>query len=205
MKPTPEQKKLLFQHVHCTMYIKAKRSQYWLNQNEKDGEWYYLNRNAPDAEPVKANTRESTWKHNIKYEIKDCNFTGVVVRIWETVFSSSLGISGTEPLSYPCKRTDCAIPVATVFFRNGAKRIVPLECIMEYTGFSKGKIIKNLHSFFTALNFENLSANVITELEDGTVQIENTCPSEDSDDNSFSTTKRSLLLNVRKRTVSYSA
>lgn len=205
MKPTPEQKKLLFQHVHCTMYIKAKRSQYWLNQNEKDGEWYYKNLNAPDAVAVKANTRESTWKHNIKYEIKDCNFTGVVVRVWETVFSSSLGISGTEPMTYPCKRADCSIPVATVFFRNGAKRIVPLECIMEYSGFSKGRIIKNLNSFFTALNFENLPANVITELEDGTVQIENTCRSDDSHDKPLSTTKRSLLLNVRKRTVSYSA
>lgn len=201
MKLTREQKELLFQQVHCTKYIKSKHCQFRLIQNEKDGEWYYKNSNEPDAEPVKGNTSESTWKHNIKYEIKKCNFTGVVVRIWETVFSTSLGIDGTESLAYPCKQADCSIPVATIFFKNGCKRIVPLECIREYTGFSDGRIIKNLRSFYTALNFENLPANVITELEDGTVQIENTCPSDESDGNYFGTTKRSLLLNVRKRAV----
>lgn len=154
MKLTREQKKLLFQQVHCTNYLKAKRSQYRLNQNEQDGCWYYENRKAPDAEPIKANPDENTWKHNIRYEIKDCTFTGVVVKVWETVFSTSLGISGTHQQAFPCKRNDCFIPVATVCCSNGCKRIVPLECIQEYIGFTDGKFIRNLNSFFISLNFE---------------------------------------------------
>ena len=60
------------------------------------------------------------------------NFVGVVVKISQIPLATSLGIYLTNASCHkPTKKNICLINVATVYFRNGCKRLVPLECIKE--------------------------------------------------------------------------
>ena len=109
---------------------------------------------------------------------------------------------------------------ATVFYRNGCKRIVPLDCIVEYEGYTNGKeteyILNNLEKlisidtpikdYFTNEdgNLESklkyICPNKISEKDDGTVEIENTYFCINSETGKLVQLKRYLTLNVRKRT-----
>ena len=108
---------------------------------------------------------------------------------------------------------------ATVFYRNGCKRIVPLDCIVEYEGYTNGKeteyILNNLEKLISIdtpikenFTYEDgklesklkyICPTKISEKDDGTVEIENTYFCINSETGELVQLKRYLTLNVRKR------
>ena len=146
------------------------------------------------------------WKHNIEYELKEREFSGVIAKIEMLQFSTLLGV---DPWGYECyyapysdfkptKEEDFSIPVASVFYQNGRKRLVPLTCIKEYEGFCNGanieRVIKNIEAV------ENFgSKNMITQKEDGSIEIENSFMYLDTDFN-VNKVNRKLVLDVANRT-----
>lgn len=203
----PLYKNLLLKQVHCSKYLKRTRAKYCLERNELDNNWYYREMDKAEKSFEKAvYGDEKTWKHNIKHELKEREFSGVVVKIELIQFSTLLGayLWGFECLyeSYydfkPTKEDDLSIPVATVFYQNGRKRLVPLTCIKEYEGFCNGanieRVIKNIEAV------ENFgSKNQITLKDDGSIEIENSFLYLDVD---FDVNKenRKLVLDVANRT-----
>ena len=226
MALTPMQKKLILQTVHCTKYLKATHGNYVLEHNEKDNNWYYLKDWNREQYAGKASINPNNWKHNLKYELKDKEFSGVVVKIENVLLSTTLGIyekdtNDLDACDYaPSKNDGCSVMAATVFYRNGCKRIVPLDCIVEYEGYTNGKeteyILNNLEKlisidtpikdYFTNEdgNLESklkyICPNKISEKDDGTVEIENTYFCINSETGELVQLKRYLTLNVRKRT-----
>ena len=81
MTLTPSQKKLLLQPVHCTGYLSKTRSNYWLEHGEIDNRWYFRKKLGQISFAGVATENPVTWKHNKKYELKEAEFTGVVVKI----------------------------------------------------------------------------------------------------------------------------
>ena len=219
------QKKLIFQKVHCTKYLKATHGNYVLEHNEQDNNWYYRKDWNRNQYAGRASTSPINWKHNQKYELKDKEFSGVVVKIENVLLSTTLGIyeKDTNDLEacdfVPSKKDGCSVMAATVFYRNGCKRIVPLDCIVEYEGYTNGKeteyILNNLEKlisidtpikdYFTNEdgNLESklkyICPNKISEKDDGTVEIENTYFCINSETGELVQLKRYLTLNVRKR------
>lgn len=177
----PNYKGLLFKQVHCTKYIKRARAKYYLEHNERDNNWYYRQIGKEEKSFEKASEMEELWKHNIKYEFKERDFSGVVVKLEFIPFSTLLGVECFDPRYLnewfddfkPVKKDGFTIPVATVFYQNGRKRLVPLSCIKEYKGFTNGanveRVIKNINA---VENFGD--KNQISEKEDGSIEIENT-------------------------------
>lgn len=226
MALTTMQKKLILQTVHCTKYLKTAYGNYVLEHNEQDNNWYYLKDWNREQYAGKASSNPINWKHNLKYELKDKEFSGVVVKIENVLLSTTLGIyekdtNELEACDYaPSKNDGCSVMAATVFYRNGCKRIVPLDCIVEYEGYTNGKEteyilsnLKKLISIDTPVrdyfinedgNLESklkyICPNKISEKDDGTVEIENTYFCINSETGELIRLKRYLTLNVRKRT-----
>lgn len=226
MALTPMQKKLILQTVHCTKYLKATHGNYVLEHNEQDNNWYYLKDWNREQYAGRASTSPINWKHNLKYELKDKAFSGVVVKIENVLLSTTLGIyekdtNDLEACDYaPSKNDGCSVMAATVFYRNGCKRIVPLDYIVEYEGYTNGKeteyILNNLEKlisidtpikdYFTnedgnlKSKLKYICPNKISEKDDGTVEIENTYFCINSKTGELVQLKRYLTLNVRKRT-----
>ena len=203
----PNNKSLVLKQVHCSKYLKRTKSKYCLERNELDNEWYYRQMDKEETAFEKAVYKEvEAWKHNIKYELKECEFSGVVAKIEMLHFSTLLGV---DPWGYECvfesyyyfkpkKEEGFSIPVATVFYQNGRKRLVPLTCIKEYEGFCNGanieRVIKNIEAV------ENFgSKNQITLKDDGSIEIENSFLYLDVD---FDVNKANhkLVLDVANRT-----
>lgn len=225
MALTTMQKKLILQTVHCTKYLKTAYGNYVLEHNEQDNNWYYLKDWNREQYAGKASSNPINWKHNLKYELKDKEFSGVVVKIENVLLSTTLGIyekdtNELEACDYaPSKNDGCSVMAATVFYRNGCKRIVPLDCIVEYEGYTNGKEteyilsnLKKLISIDTPVrdyfinedgNLESklkyICPNKISEKDDGTVEIENTYFCINSETGELLRLKRYLTLNVRKR------
>ena len=151
MKLTPEYKKLMLQPVHCTGYLAAAHGVFHLHHNNYDNKWYYRMNNNRDLFAGIATENCLSWKHNPKYEFNEKEFSGVIVKIDRVLLSTILGIYKREPQQsvyaydyQPSKYDGFAVIAATVYFRNGCKRIVPLDCIQEAKEFSNGKDTKLL-------------------------------------------------------------
>lgn len=207
MKLTPAEKAIILKPVHCTKYLTPAHGKFHLEHNEEDNNWYFEYKR--DVYAGKASDNISSHLHNQKFELKEKDFEGVVTKISKVVLSTTLGVyensdyADVESTAYACKysptKSDgCSITAATVFFRNGCKRIVPLDCIKEYVGFTDGKessrIMKNLETFI-----EGQSTNTITYRENGDIEIENSYFSFDYEHAELLPLKRYLILNVRNR------
>lgn len=205
MALTDSQKKLILQTVHCTKYLKPTHATYSLEHNDKDNNWYYRKNWNKEQYDGKAGFNTRKWRHNRKYELRDKSFSGVVVKIHDILLSSTLGIyaissNDLEACSFaPSKSSGFFITVATVFFRNGCKRLVPLDCIIEYDGFTDGVESEKLYfNLETVINSEP-ARNKISLKDDGTIEIENDYNYINSSDGNLINSKRYLLLNVKKR------
>lgn len=211
MKLTPELKKLIFQPVHCTDYLAAVHGNFSLNHNEYDNKWYFCkNYNRNNYEGI-ATDNPSSWKHNRKYELREKEFSGVIVKIDKILVSTTLGVYKREDRGdlYACdyapsKREGCSVIAATVFYRNGCKRIVPLDCIQEAAEFSNGKNTKTLMKKLETL-IESHSKNTISYHEDGRIEIENQYYNLDPETTELLELKRYLILDVRNRAARFYA
>lgn len=206
MKLSASQKKILMQKVHCTHYLKKDAGIYILEHNEQDNNWYYRNYFHEDKIDGKATENPNSWKHNVKFELAEKEFEGIVVKIENLLLSTTLGVykkdrDCIEACDYaPQKNNGCSVLAATVFFRNGCKRYVPLDCIVEYEGFTNGKetekVLSNLNEF---INSEP-NINVITVNDDGSIEIENTYPCLNPETAELVYLKKYLILDVKNRT-----
>lgn len=162
-KFTPAQKLLLFKKVHCTKYLRPCSCQFRLEQDKDDGSWNGIkNKTGTFVRKVTAN--RSTWLCNRKFEIKEKDFEGIAVKIGEIDFSTFLGVEGGcvenqpdensfrpyEAASsfsnlHPKRKSGAKILAATVFYQNGRKRFVPIECIKEYENFDDGKNLLSIN------------------------------------------------------------
>lgn len=204
MKLSKTQKNLLLKNVHCTKYLRPAKSNYCLEENEKDDKWYYRRDfNTEHGELAQVNYK--TWKYNKKYSLIKKEFDGVIVKIDRVPLTSILGVYKV-PFFYdlnqyvPAKKNICFIEAATVYYKNGCKRIVPLDCIKESEDFTNGdkteQLIKNIEIL---LNEEN-TKNEITQSADGTITIKNTLRymNWQKEDFNISQTERSLILNLKQ-------
>ena len=207
MKLISAEKAIILKPVHCTKYLTPAQGNFHLVHNEEDNNWYFVFRR--EEYFGKATDNISSHLHNKKFELKEKDFEGVVTKISKVVLSTTLGVyenadyEDIDSTDYACKyaptKSDgCSITAATVFFRNGCKRIVPLDCIKEYAGFTDGKesfrIMKNLETFI-----EGKSSNTITYRENGDIEIENSYFSFDYEQAELIPLKRYLILNVKNR------
>ena len=211
MKLTPELKKLILQPVHCTGYLAAAHGNFSLNHNEYDNKWYFQKNFNRDYFAGIATDNISSWKHNRKFEFKEVEFTGVIVKIDRILVSTTLGVYKREARGdlYACgyapsKRDGCSVIAATVFYRNGCKRIVPLDCIQEADEFSNGKDTKSLMKKLDIL-IESHSKNTITYHDDGRIEIENLYYNLDPETTELLELKRYLVLDVRNRSARFYA
>ncbi len=211
MKLTPELRKLILQPVHCTGYLAATHGNFSLEHNEYDNKWYFQKNFNRDFFAGIATDNISSWKHNRKFEFKEVEFTGVIVKIDRILVSTTLGVYKREyggdlyACDYaPSKKDGCSVIAATIFYRNGCKRLVPLDCIQETAVFSNGKDTKALMKKLETL-VENNSTNTITFHEDGRIEIENKYYNLDPETTELLELKRYLVLDVRNRSARFYA
>lgn len=210
MKLTAPLKKLMLQAVHCTGYLSQTHGNYRLEHNEYDNKWYFEKNFSRDNYAGVATDNISSWKHNRKYELKEKEFTGVVVKINSVLISTMLGTfkrayGGDHIYSCdfaPSKQDGCSVLAATVFYRNGCKRIVPLDCIKESEDFSNGKETRRIMKNLEQLISEDVSKNVVTVNPDGIIEIENRYICMNPETAELLNLKRYLVLDVRNRRAS---
>lgn len=210
MKLTAQLKKLILQPVHCTGYLSQIYGNYRLEHNEYDNKWYFKKKFSKDNYAGVATDNISSWKHNRKYELKEKEFAGVVVKIDRVLISTLLGTYkrayGGEHI-YSCnfapsRQDGCSVLAATVFFRNGCKRIVPLDCIKESEDFSNGKETRRIMTNLEQLISEDVTKNVVTVKPDGIIEIENSYIRMNPETAGLLNLKRYLVLDVRNRRAS---
>ena len=205
MKLTPEYKKLILQPVHCTGYLAAAYGKFHLEHNEYDNKWYYRMKGNQDLFAGVATENPLSWKYNLKYKFKEKEFSGIIVKIDRVLISTILGVYKREDewlvnaYDYkPGKYDGCDVIAATVYFRNGCKRIVPLDCIQEAKEFSNEKDTRLLMQQLELL-VENRSENIISFHEDGLIEIENIYYELNFATERLIRLNRYLILNVQKR------
>lgn len=203
MKLTPELEKLILQPVHCIGYLAAVHGNFSLDHNEYDNKWYFQKNFSRDYFAGIATDNISSWKHNRKFEFKETEFSGVIVKIDRVLVSTTLGVYKRDYRGdlfacdfAPSKGDGCTLIAATVFYRNGCKRIVPLDCIQESAEFSNGKETKDLMKKLESL-IDNQSKNTITYHDDGRIEIENLYYNLDPGTVELLELKRYLILDVR--------
>ncbi|MCI7036087.1 MAG: hypothetical protein MSA27_02910, partial [Spirochaetia bacterium] len=211
MKLTPELKKLILQPVHCIGYLATVHGNFSLDHNQYDNKWYFQKNLSRDYFAGIATDNISSWKHNRKFEFKETEFSGVIVKIDRVLVSTTLGVYKRDyrgdlfACDYaPSKGDGCTLIAATVFYRNGCKRIVPLDCIQESAEFSNGKETKNLMKKLESL-IDNQSKNSITFHDDGRIEIENLYHNLVPESTELLELKRYLVLDVRNRTARFYA
>ena len=211
MKLTAPLKKLMLQAVHCTGYLSQTHGNYWLEHNEYDNKWYFRKNPLRDNYAGVATDNISSWKHNRKYELKEKEFTGVVVKIDRVLISTMLGTFkrayGGDRI-YPCdfapsKQNGCSVIAATVFYRNGCKRIVPLDCIKESEDFSNGKETKRIMKNLEQVISDDITRNAITVKPNGIIEIENSYSCMNPETAELLNLKRYLVLDVLNRRAIY--
>ena len=213
MKLTAQLKKLILQSVHCTGYLSQRYGNYRLEHNEYDNKWYFKKKFSKDNYDGVATDSISSWKHNRKYELKEKEFAGVVVKIDRVLISTLLGTykrAYRDEYIYSCdfapsRQDGCSVLAATVFFRNGCKRIVPLDCIKESEDFSNGKETRRIMTNLEQLISEDIKKNVVTVKPDGIIEIENSYISMNPETAELLNLKRYLVLDVRNRRASWYA
>lgn len=211
MKLTPELKKLILQPVHCIGYLASSHGNFSLHHNEYDNKWYFKKNFNRDSFAGIATENISSWKHNRKFEFKETEFSGVIVKIDRVLVSTTLGVYKKDysgdlfACDYaPSKKDGCSVIAATVFYRNGCKRIVPLDCIQESAEFSNGKETKALMKKLGSL-IDNQSKNTITYHDDGRIEIENLYYNLDPETTELLELKRYLVLDVHNRAARFYA
>ena len=209
MRLTPELKKLVLQPVHCTGYLVPTHGNFCLSHNEYDNNWYFRKNFNRDYYSGFATDNLSSWKHNRKFEFKEVEFTGVVVKIDRVLVSTTLGVYKRERSLHACdyapsKGEGCSVIAATVFYRNGCKRIVPMDCIQESEDFSNGHNTKFLMQQLELI-IEETSENTITFNDDGRIEIENTYFNLNPETTELIQLKRYLVLDVHNRRASFYA
>lgn len=210
MKLTPYHKKLILKPVHCTVYLAATYGNFRLDYNEYDNKWYFRKNSNREFFAGIATDNISSWKHNRKYELREKEFSGVIVKIDRILVSTTFGVykrkcSDIYACDYaPSRQDGCSVIAATVFYRNGCKRIVPLDCIQEAAEFSKGKETRELMKKLETL-IESHSKNTITYHEDGRIEIENLYYNLDQETTELLELKRYLVLDVRNRSARFYA
>lgn len=204
MKLSKSQKSLLLRTVHCTKYLKQAKSNYCLEENEKDDKWYYRRDfNTEHGEVAQVNYK--TWKYNKKYDLIKKEFEGVIVKIDSVPLTSILGVYKV-PFFYdlnhyvPAKKNICFIEIAFVYYKNGCKRLVPLDCIKESETFTNGDKTEHLVKNIESLISEESSKNEIMISTNGTITIKNTLSymNWQEEDFNISQTERTLVLNLKK-------
>ncbi len=194
---------ILFKQVHCTKYVRKIPYSVFLDYNKSDNHWYYKKNTGEDTfeRPCMSLL---TWKANNQYKLVEKEFVGTVVKIETIPFASYLGIyeadgdyDGHLNRTKPRKMNSFYIPVATVFYQNGRKRLVPLSCIKEYEGFENGANIEKLLSNLNQIRSDNQN-NKITVQKNGVIKIENTLLSLD-EYCKIVKTKQQLVLNLKER------
>ncbi len=120
IKLTKDQREILLKEVHCTKYLKPKKSDYYLKLSEQTDCWYYSNYNETNKTLCKANTSPLSWKHNLIFELREKEFSGVVTGIAEMNVSKLLGITNNDITneipafySFPKKVEVCSILIAS--------------------------------------------------------------------------------------------
>ena len=211
MRLTPDLKKLMLQPVHCIGYLAAAHGNFSLDHNEYDNKWYFQKNFSRDYFAGIATDNISSWKHNRKFEFKETEFSGVIVKIDRVLVSTTLGVYKRDYRGdlfacdfAPSKGDGCTLIAATVFYRNGCKRIVPLDCIQESAEFSNGKETKDLMKKLESL-IDNQSKNTITFHDDGRIEIENLYYNLVPESTELLELKRYLVLDVRNRTARFYA
>lgn len=222
-----EYKKYLFQTVHCSGYIKQnKHWDYYLKKiNER---WYSYNSKRKEYY-ARVSTDPRTWIWHANYEVFEKDFSGVVIKIYSTAISSTLGITENIDSDFPKKENGLVLMVCDVCFRNGGKRIVPFELIKEHEAFDCGdKILKHYknikESFFketetflkesgevavkTKINFinqetlelDNYNQTAIFDIIHNKVKIPGYGQPIFIDDNAFQTAKELLENQAKEKT-----
>ena len=211
MKLTPELKKLILQPVHCIGYLATVHGNFSLDHNQYDNKWYFQKNFSRDYFAGIATDNISSWKHNRKFEFKETEFSGVIVKIGRVLVSTTLGVYKRDyrgdlfACDYaPSKGEGCTLIAATVFYKNGCKRIVPLDCIQESVEFSNGKKTKDLMKKLESL-IDNPSKNIVTYYDDGRIEIENLYYNLDPETVELLELKRYLILDVHNRTARFYA
>ena len=215
MPLTSEEKKLMFQIVNCTKYLSPICTKYSLIHNLQDNNWYFKRRSVTNYYE-KVTDNFCTKKHYLKYELKEKKFKGVVVKIRKEFISTILGVdkfddeeSKTNTVHsfnfHPTKSKGVYILAATVFFGNGLKRIVPLDCIKEYKNFSDGNITKKYLEDLDKVAENKPAPNVITTDDEGNIQIKNYYYFMDPEKWEFLILERYLILNIQERSVRFIA
>ncbi|MBQ5471089.1 MAG: PcfJ domain-containing protein [Treponema sp.] len=208
MALTPEEKSILLKPVHCTKYLTPCSGNYYLSHNEEDNNWYFIQDGKRDDYVGRASDKKSSFVYTRKFELKYKEFEGVVTKISTVVLFTFLGVYNQsdifEPATVyacnyaPTKNNGYTITAATVFFRNGGKRIVPLDCIREYAGFTDGeessRIMENLEAVI-----QSSSSNTISYKRNGDIEIKNSYYSFDCGDGEIIPQNRYLILNVKNR------
>ena len=173
----PSESSILFKQVHCTKYVSKIPCSFFLNYNEIDNHWYYTKRNTRENTFERPCKSLLTWKANIKYKLVEKEFIGTVVKIETIPFAAYLGTYKAYEdydkhlyKTKPIKMDDLYIPVVTVFYQNGRKRIVPLSCIKEYEGFTNGAEVEELLSNLKQIQKDNTKTKISVE-KDGTIKI----------------------------------
>ena len=210
MKLTAPLKKLMLQAVHCTGYLSQAHGNFRLEHNEYDNKWYFEKNFSRDNYAGVATDNISSWKHNRKYKLKEKEFTGVIVKIDRVLLSTLLGTfkrayGGDHIYSCdfaPSKQDGCSVLAATVYYRNGCKRIVPLDCIKESEDFSNGKETRRIMKNLEQLISEDVTKNVVTVNSDGIIEIENSYICMNPETAELLNLKRYLVLDVRNRRAS---
>lgn len=106
---------------------------------------------------------------------------------------------------YAKKINGCYILAATVFFGNGLKRIVPLDCIKEYKNFSDGSETKKYLEALDKISENKPAPNVITIDDKGNIQIKNFYYFMPPKKWEFLILERHLILNIQERSVKFLA
>ncbi len=196
---------LLFKQVHCTKYFRKIPISVYLNYNESDNHWYYFKRSTREDTLERPCLYSLTWKTNIHYTLVEKDFIGTVVKIETLPFASRLGIYKSDEVrdehrnkTNPGKMDYIYIPLATVFYQNGRKRLVPLTCIKEYEGFDNGAGLETLINNLKQIQ-EDSSELKISVQKNGDIKIEKSLLSL-NEYCKIVKTKRQLILNVKKKT-----
>lgn len=229
-KLSPIEKKILFQKVHCTKYLKSCYSQFRLKKTDSSSCWYAFKKGEKNEIAGRLSfylENENSYFCNRKFEIKEKLFSGIVVKISEENFSTWLGvICGIRNKLSPYKYDGVKILVATVYFQNGKKRLVPLCCIQEYEKFDNGKELYLINSNMEKYSERIPNANKIIINEDfrqnvsavekksadsavsidsiESVEIENSYYAISEDGLELSLLKRTLKFDIAKRNVEFS-
>lgn len=215
-----EQKELILKTVHCTKYLKSIHEEEDLVSYERNGlkcyrKGFFLNLEWNSDGGREACLFNREWEsivvlcdkgmipiHVRKFELKDNEFEGVVEKIEEVFLSGESSLyADNKQINMSVPAEGCSTMAATVCLANGCKRIVPLDCIREYAGFTVGMKSGDVGNNLKLLSESKPIPNVITVADDGSIAIENTYQCMNRETGAISLLHSSLFLDMQKKLV----